>query len=248
MSGEALGALLKSYSRSTAIVDMPNPMFGELRLDVDNAIEFLTRHPEGNMTDEMLADANRQFQAGRALFDPANPSVSLEAMRSITKQYPLWAGGHGAMFEGQQHQGNTEEALYHLSQLVVVQPTYDNFALFGQKLGQAGKLEESCIVLEFLFTIPEAAVTPDDELSVTKDLLVTLTRLQKGDRMVEVVNEATTRHGFIVELEYQAILGHILSGTNDAAKARLGILSPKVKPTDPLFGKLQKMKQILGLD
>ena len=248
MSGEALGALLKSYSRGTAIVDMPNPMFGELRLDVDDAIEFLTRHPEGKMTDEMLADANRQFQAGRALFDPANPSVSLEAMRSITKQSPLWGGGHGAMFEGQQHLGNTEEALYHLSQLVVVQPTYDNLALFGQKLGQAGKLEESCVVLEFLFTIPEAAVTPDDELSVTKDLLVTLTRLQKGERMVAVVNEATTRHGFDVVLEYQAVLGHILSGANDAAKARYERLMPKVKSNHPLFDKLQKMKQFVGSD
>ena len=248
MSGKALGELLNSYSRGSAIADMPNPMLGQLRLDVEDAIDFIARHPQGKMTDEMLADANRQFQAGRALFDPANPSVALEAMRNITKQYPLWGGGHGAMFEGQQHLGNTEEALYHLSQLVVVQPTYDNFALFGQKLGQAGKLEESCIVLEFLFTIPEAAVSPDDELSVTKDLLVTLTRLQKGARMVEVVNEATTRHGFDVVLEYQAVLGHILSGAKDAARARYERLMPKVPSNHPLYQKLESMKQFVGGD
>ena len=246
MPGSPVAELLNSFSRSSLFLDIPHPHLGALRLDVANMDVILT-HPNGKMTEDMLADAERRFQAAHALWDVSDPSQSIEGMREITHRYPLWGKGHGALYDVQKHLGQTDEALYHFVQLVVVQPTFANFSQLGMLLGQAGRFDASRVALEYLLCIIDEAPSSATAGEVFRSLLVTLTRLQQGARMVEVADKAIAHQGPQLVFEYQAVLGHILAQQPDAARARLRPLLVRVPASHPLVGKLNQMRQMLSV-
>ena len=199
------------------------------------------------MAEEMWEDAERRFQAARARWDPQDPSRSIEGMREITHLYPLWGKGHGALWEVHKHLGHAEEALYHFVQLVVVQPSFGNLLELGALLGRAGRLEDACVVLDHLLGVIHDAPTPQLARSVFDALLVTLTRLQQGARMVEVADLAVVHCGQHLVFEYQAVLGYMLAKEPSKARTRLATMIGRVPADHPLAPKVEQMRHMLGM-
>ncbi len=246
-SAATVAKLLAGLGRSELFLEFPHQRYGKLRLDVLDA-EVMRSLTERAMTDEMVTDAEQRFQRGRELFDADDPTPSVEAMREITRLYPLWGGGHGALYDVCKHLGRYEDALYHLSQLIALQPEFDNLCDLGVLLGRLERLEDSATVLEHLLTIQHEAPSQESALDMVFSLLVTLTRQHRGAEMVKVADDAVARYGARVDLVYQGILGLILSKRTDEARQRLSNAIPNLPPNNPLETKFAEMKQMLGLD
>ena len=179
-----------------------------LRLDIADLTVMA-----GREVTRMRADAQARFEAARAPFQPDNPQPS-HVMQAITRRYPAPIG-YDAQMLFHQSRRNYAEAAYYCGQLVAVQPTWKAVALWARLLGQAGQLDDSCALLEFLHAAADDSVSPTDGhplsaaevQSVVHDLLVTLTRLQQGARMVEVAEAGLRRHGPQVHISYQVVVG-----------------------------------------
>lgn len=191
MADASVAERLNAFSCGGLFLDIPHPRLGSLRLDVVN-MDIMVTHPGGKMTEEMFVDAERRFQQARALWDASDPSRSIHGMRMITQQYPLWGKGHGALYDVYKHPGQHEEALYHFVQRVIVQPSFANRSELGMLLGRAGQLEASRVVPEELLDIVDEAPSPEVAHTMFDSLLVTLTRLHEGARMVEVADLGIT--------------------------------------------------------
>ena len=83
--------------------------------------------------------------------------------------------------------------------------------------------------------------------SVAHDLLVTLTRLQRGARMVKVAEAQLKRHGAQPNISHQAAVGHLFCGQVESARAHALPLLAWVKPGHPLHEPLQRMRPLLRL-
>jgi tetratricopeptide (TPR) repeat protein len=248
-----LNAILRHAgpSKSPFNLELPSP-FGELRLDLENA-DFVLSHPKGLSADEEAA-ANEAFHAARALYDPSAPGVSEEAMRQIVRDWPLWGGGHGALHDLYKFQGRMEEAAYHLRQLIALQPSYENLISLGELLGRLGRYDEARTLQEHLWAERERAapglVEPDPRAlayRVVGHLLVTLTRQQRGERMVQVADEALAWFGEDSTLAYQRALGMMLDGRQDDAREACRASLRRLEPDDPMRPRFQQMAGMLGI-
>lgn len=253
MTSTPVSILLKKHSRGPLVIDLPNARLGVLRLDIAD-LTVMSLAGSG-VTPQMRADAQARFEAARALYRSDNPWPSLKAMQAITRRYPTLPIGYDAQMVFHKNRGNYAEGAYYCGQLVAVQPTWKAVALWARLLGQAGQLDDSCALLEFLHAAADDSVSPTDGhplstaevQSVVHDLLVTLTRLQQGARMVEVAQAELRRHGPQVHISYQVVVGHLLCGQVEAARSVAAPLLARVGADHPLHPKLQQMRAMLKL-
>ena len=99
------------------------------------------------MSAAQQAEAESMFQRGAQSYDPNNPQVSIEIMRSITHRFPFWGKGHIAMYDGSLQLERLEDAAYHLAQYLMLHPSPLQFSLLGQLLGKLDRLDDSGLVL-----------------------------------------------------------------------------------------------------
>lgn len=248
-----LHAILRHPEPSTArfALELPTP-YGPLRLDLQDAMAVMG-HPAGLSAAEE-EQAYQAFVAARDRFDPAAPEVSLNAMRAIVQRWPLWGGGHGALHDFYKFQGELDQALYHLRQLIALQPSYENLLNLGELLGRLERYEAATVVQEHLWATREAAtpgiVEPSPRALAYRaacQLLVTLTRQQRGARMVQVADEALVHFGENSTLRYQQILGLTVDGRRDEARRQCAAALPRLPREDPMRPRFQQMAGLLGL-
>ena len=253
MTTSIVSHLLKKHARGPLFLDIPNSFLGPLRLDIADLTVMAIA--QGKVSQEMQADAQARFQAGRALWNSQDPAPSIAAMRELTRLHPTLDIGHDALMLAHQHLKDFPEAAYHCGQLVAVQPTYKAVNLWARLLGRSGQLEDACDLLEFLYAAADAAVSPTDGhplsaeevKSVAHNLLVTLTRLQRGASMVEVAEAQLKRHGAQPNISHQAAVGHLFCGQIESARAHALPLLAWVKPGHPLHAPLQRMRPLLDV-
>jgi tetratricopeptide (TPR) repeat protein len=249
----ALHAIVRHPDPSTSAfsLELPSP-FGTLRLDLEDSA-FVLAHPQGLTVAEEEA-ANDAFQAARGLYDPSAPEISERAMRDVVRTWPLWGGGHGALHDLYKFQGRMTEAIYHLRQLIALQPTYEHLISLGELLGRLGRYDEARMVQEHLWAERDHAapglVEPDPKALVYRavgHLLVTLTRQQRGDRMVQVADEALAWFGEDSTLRYQRALGLMLDGRQDDAREACKASLARLKADDPMVPRFRQMAGMLGV-
>ena len=108
-----------------------------------------------------------------------------------------------------------------------------------------GELEDSRIVFRFLFEKRNQIKDTKSAIGFVQGLLVTLTRLGRGEEMVEVADAAIAEYGPATIFHYQGILGLCISEQLGPAAARLNGVLPHLQNADPLYPKFQQLKQML---
>lgn len=232
--------------RSEFFLEFPTRL-GKLRLDLvdQTSVQAAIQHPKGP-EGERLEEAEAAWQKARALYRPGAHEASEKAMVEICRRYPLWGKGHGALYELYVFLKRFEDAEYHLLQLLALQPIDEHLKDLGNLLGRQKKLAEAEVVQRHLFERREKAPTKGEGHLWSMNYLVTLGRLQRTDRMLEVVDQAEKTFGQEAGLEYQAIFALILAGRKPEAKTRFDKVFPTVEKTHPLYRNYLRMKAILG--
>ena len=134
MSAHPLLTLLNGFGRAETRMGFQRSI-GELLLDIHDPASVAQLSEEGMSAAQLLA-AEKAFEHGRSVFDASDPEPSIAVMRALTHTYPLWGKGHIAMVDVMLHLGRLEDAVYHLSQYLVLHTDSERFAQLGQLLMQ----------------------------------------------------------------------------------------------------------------
>ncbi|MBI5368506.1 MAG: hypothetical protein HZA54_15835 [Planctomycetes bacterium] len=241
-SPPTLEAVLRQPPRGPFFLEMDTPL-GRLRLDLAGPPDGILASPR--MTDDQVAAAEAEWQRARALYQPGAHAASEQAMREIVSRYPLWGKGHGALYDLHRFLEQWAEAEYHLKQLIAVAPTWEHLKLLADLLGPRGRTEEAAVVQEHLWAHRQDAPA-ESACDVARNFLVTLHRLRRHRRMVELAVAAQEVCGEQPVLVYQQVLGLLRDDQHAAARARFAEFEPRLDPQDPLYGQFLKLKQALA--
>ena len=96
-------------------------------------------------------------------------------------------------------------------------------------------LDESLVVLRFLFDNRAQASSNEQAIGIVKNLLVSLMNVKGGGDMVEVAIAAIKDYGPISVFCYQAMLGMMMQGRHKEAWRLFSGAEQQLNPKDPLF-------------
>jgi tetratricopeptide (TPR) repeat protein len=239
-----LNAVLRIESTEGFTLKFKHPVFGELYLPIADpgAIVSMTADEKLGPSGEAIAALNRACQAFVEKRDLKSAFAEAEV---FSKRYPTFALAYSLMGGYAEGMGQLEQAAFHNRQAIAIRPDFSFLAKLGQILGKQGKLEDSLVIYLFLFENRKKSSSDGEAIHFLQGLLVTLTRLQRGEDMVRVSDVAIADYGGATIFHYQAILGLMLSKSFQPAMRRLMALEPHLNPTDPLLAKFAQLKQIL---
>lgn len=228
--------------RTEHSLERPGP-WGTLRLDIPDERALLATW-EG-LTPAQAQQAREAFEGARALFDPESPEAGLRALSAVASRWPLWGAGHAALCDAWRHLGRHAEASYHARQLLAAEPDADHVLKLAVSLAREGGLEDAERIQSHVWRM-RTSLPGETAYQAACDLLVTLTRLFRGEQMVEVADEALAHFPGDATLTYQRLLGLQLSGRRDEARAGCEAALQAVDADSPLRPRLQKMRELLG--
>jgi len=239
-----LNAVLRIESSEGFTLNFKHPVFGELCLPVADpgAIMSMKVEEVGSPAGEEIAALNKACQAFVEKGDLKSAFAEAEA---FSKRFPVFAHAYSLQGRFAGEMGEFDTAAFHMRQSIAIRPIFSSLAELARVLGKQGKLEDSLILSRFLLKNRKEASSDQEAMGSIQDLLVTLTRLQKGAEMVQVADAAIADYGGATVFHYQAILGLMLTKAFQPAMRRLESVEPHLNPADPMSAKFAQLKQIL---
>ena len=228
--------------RAEHFVERPGP-WGLLRLDIPDERALLATW--NGLTPEQEEEARGAFEAARALFDPESPDAGLGALLAVASRWPLWGAAHAALSDAWRHLGDHAEASYHARQLLAAVPDAEHVLKLAVSLAREGKLEDAHDIQAHVWT-ERASLRNEDAYRAACDLLVTLTRLKDGAKMVAVAEAALAAFPGDATLTYQRLLGLMLSDRRDEALAGCDGALASLEDGDGMRPRFEQMRALLA--
>lgn len=199
----------------------------------------------GQMSPAQCADAEARRSEARERYDERAPEATESAVVDINDRYPFWPQGYKTLVDLYLLHHRWTDAEYAQRQLLAIAPSYQRAAMLAELLGRQDRLEESEALFVELWH-QRSSMDREDAGYVAHGLLVTLTRLQRPDRMLAVADEAVSQLGPVPALVYQRALALMLLGRRDEARAECDRVLRELPQTEPLYPKLLQMRRMLG--
>ena len=238
---QRLNGVLRIENLDGFFLEFEHPSYGMLALPV--------KHPENLMGGEQVAppealealeEVCRKYAHGN------DPASAYTAAKDFSERYPTAHRAYFLMSVFSQKSAGLDACPLYLRQAIAIRPDFQYLAELGRVLGKLGQLDDASVLHEHLFEIREAAPSEQARRRMVQDYLVTLTRAQSGQRMVEVVDLALRELGESAPLQYQAVLGLMIQEDFQAAQDRLEAFKPRLNPAEPIAARFAQMEKILA--
>jgi hypothetical protein len=232
--------LVHADLRNTTLLELKTPV-GLLRLDLPGGPESVDppSDPGRRAKAEGLLAQARQMMENEDL-ESADQTL-LEAVQTdplLPEVYRTWLGVAFAREDATRIE-------YAFKQLFALeQQPYDLYH-FGKFLGRAGRLDESGIVLRYLWDL-RATVSKEISQESAAAYLVTLHRQNQAARMIEVADEAVKLWGDQDVFLYQGLLGHVLLNHLDHVESKIPEVRARIPGDSPLHPRLDQMAEAVA--
>lgn len=161
------------------------------------------------------------------------------------REFPLSAYPHrlqGAYSEGLQ---DFKLAAGHLRKAAAIEPDFGTLTDLGRVLWKAEEVEQSVVVLGYLFSIRSEAPSSKSSFAVLIPLMAALSHLRRGEELRAVCQASIESYGPNEPFEYYAVLGELYCSDFDAGRRRLMAVESRFRPEGPWKEKLLGLKEII---
>ena len=241
----ALNAVLRLDPGEGFFLEREHATYGALVLPIADLETLNALEDQGDEDGVPASELEALEKTCRAYANGANFYRALGVAFAFSQRFPLSHRGHYLKSVFYERTDERQLAADSLRCAIAVQPTMFYLSELGRVLGKMGDLQGSGVVLKHCLDLPVSEASRESWRRAAEDYLVTLTRQERGDEMVQVADRVIGELGESSLFQYQAILGLMIQEKFQEASDRLQACKPRLTLRGQMVRKFAQLEQIL---